>query len=193
MTTFVTILTDNYADWETALLNAAAKSYYGVETHFATPGGKPVTSAGGLKVTPDMAIEDIDLDAVDVLLVNGGTAWAAPDAPDISKLAQDAVAAGKIVGGICDGTLALARTGVLDNVRHTSNSPENLPPSGYKGESLYQDVPHAVTDGRIVTAPGTAPVSFMAAILDLLGLKDENLDFYLGMYANEHKAVTPAA
>lgn len=193
MTTFVTILTDGYADWETALLNATAKGYYGIETHFATPAGKHVTSAGGLKVMPDMAIEDIDLEAVDVLLVNGGTAWAAPDAPDISKLAQDAVAAGKIVGGICDGTLALARTGVLDNVRHTSNSPENLPPSGYKGESLYQDVPHAVTDGRIVTAPGTAPVSFMAAILDLLGLKDENLDFYLGMYANEHKAVTPAA
>lgn len=193
MTTFVTILTDGYADWETALLNATAKGYYGVETHFATPGGKPVTSAGGLRVTPDMAIENIDLKAVDVLLVNGGTAWVAPDAPDISKLAQDAVAAGKIVGGICDGTLALARTGVLDNVRHTSNSPENLPPSGYKGESLYQDVPHAVTDGKIVTAPGTAPVSFMAAILDLLGLKDANLDFYLGMHAAEHKGIIPAA
>lgn len=192
MTTFVTILTDGYADWETALLNATAKGYYGIETHFATPAGKPVTSAGGLKVMPDMAIEDIDLEAVDVLLVNGGTAWAAPGAPDISKLARDAVAAGKIVGGICDGTLALARTGVLDNVRHTSNSPENLPPSGYKGESLYQDVPHAVTDGRIVTAPGTAPVSFMAAILDQLGLKDANLDFYLGLHAAEHKAATLA-
>lgn len=193
MTTFVTILTDNYADWETALLNAAAKGYYGVETQFATPGGKPVTSAGGLRVTPDMAIEDVDLKAVDVLLVNGGTAWAAPGAPDISRLALEAVASGKIVGGICDGTLALARTGVLDNVRHTSNSPGNLPPSGYKGQTLYQDVPHAVTDGRIVTAPGTAPISFMAAILDLLGLKDANLDFYLGMYAAEHKTVRPAA
>jgi putative intracellular protease/amidase len=188
MTTFLTILTQGYADWETALLNATAKGYYGVETRFATPGGRPVTSAGGLKVTPDMAIENIDLGDFDVLLVNGGTAWSQPDAPDIGKLARDAVAAGKIVGGICDGTVALARSGVLDTARHTSNSTDNLPPTGYKGAGFYQDVPYAVTDGRIVTAPGTAPVSFMAAILDQLGLKDANLDFYLGLHAAEHGA-----
>lgn len=188
MTTFLTILTQDYADWETALLNAVAKGYYGIETRFAAPGGKPVTSAGGLKVTPDLAIEDVDLDDFDVLLVNGGTAWSQPDAPDISELVRKALAAGKIVGGICDGTLALARSGVLDTVRHTSNSPDNLPKSGYKGADLYQDVPYAVTDGKIVTAPGTAPVSFMAAILDQLGLKDANLDFYLGLHAAQHKA-----
>jgi Transcriptional regulator containing an amidase domain and an AraC-type DNA-binding HTH domain len=193
MTTFLTILTEGYADWETALLNAVAKGYYNVETRFATPGGEPVTSAGGLRVTPDLAVEDVGLDDFDVLLVNGGTAWSRPDAPDIGRLAREAVAAGKIVGGICDGTLALAHSGVLDTVRHTSNSAENLPKTGYKGAELYEDVPYAVTDGRIVTAPGTAPVSFMAAILDQLGLKDADLDFYLGLHGAEHKGLTPAA
>jgi hypothetical protein len=121
MTTFVTILTDDYADWETALLNAVAKGYYGVETHFATPGGRPVTSAGGLTVTPDMAIEDIDLEAVDVLLVNGGTAWAAPSAPDISTLAQDAVAAGKIVVGMMSNSLSMTADGIHSLMDGASN------------------------------------------------------------------------
>jgi putative intracellular protease/amidase len=186
MTTIVTILTEGYADWETALLNATARSYYGVETRFATPGGEPVISAGGLKVTPDMAVEDIDTGAIDALLINGGVAWSQPDALDVSEAIKAAVATGKIVGGICDGTLALARAGVLDSVKHTSNSAENLPPTGYKGAALYQDQPDAVSDQRIITAPGTAPVSFMGAVLEALGLKDDNLNFYLGMHAAEH-------
>ncbi|RYD92982.1 MAG: hypothetical protein EOP61_24470 [Sphingomonadales bacterium] len=53
MTKIVTILTDGFADWETTLLNAVAHGYYKVETHYATPGGKPVTSSGGMRVTPE--------------------------------------------------------------------------------------------------------------------------------------------
>jgi len=47
-------------------------------------------------------------------------------------------------------------------------------------------VPYAVADQRVVTAPGTAPVSFMAAILGVLGFNDENLKAYLAMHAAEH-------
>lgn len=188
MTTIITILTEGYADWETALLNAGARSYYGIDTKFATPGGTPVTSAGGLKVTPDLAVEDIDMAAIDALVVNGGTAWSQPDAPDIGASLIRAQAAGRTVAGICDGTLALARAGLLDDIAHTSNSPENLPPTGYKGAGHYRDQPQAVVAGRIVTAPGTAPVSFMGGVLETLGLRDGNLDFYLGMHGAEHKA-----
>lgn len=187
MTTIVTILTEGYADWETALLNAVGRSFYGFETRFATPGGKPVTSSGGLKVTPDLAVEDIDVGAIDVLVINGGEAWSKPDAPDIGNVIVAARDAGKTVAGICDATLALARAGVLDNVDHTSNSADNLPKTGYRGAAHYQDQPSAVVAGRIVTAPGTAPVSFMAGVMETLGKRDGNLDFYLGLHAAEHK------
>jgi putative intracellular protease/amidase len=188
MTTIVTILSEGYADWETALLNAGARQYYGIETRFATPGGKPVTSAGGLRVMPDLAVEDIDVAAIDALVVNGGTAWSREDAPEIGAVLVAARDAGKTVAGICDATLALARAGLLDTVRHTSNSPDNLGHTGYAGKALYQDQPSAVVDGRIVTAPGTAPVSFMGAVLETLGLRNGDLDFYLGLYGAEHKA-----
>lgn len=188
MATIVTVLTEGYADWETALLNAVARGYYGVQTQFATPGGTPVTSTGGLKVTPDLALEDIDLGAIDALVVNGGTAWSQPDAPDLGPLLVAARDAGKTVAGICDATLALARAGVLDTVAHTSNSSENLASTGYKGAPLYRDQPGAVVASRVVTAPATAPVSFMAGVMETLGLRDDNLDFYLGMHAAEHRA-----
>lgn len=187
MTLIVTILTDGYADWETALLNAAARQYYGVETKFATPGGKPVISSGGLKVTPDMAVEDIDPAAIDALVVNGGTIWSTPDAPDISPVLRAARDAGKTVAGICDATLAMARAGLLDTVRHTSNSTENLPPTGYQGAALYQDQPQAVLDGKIVTAAGSAPVTFMGAVFETLGLRNDELDYYIGIHGAEHR------
>jgi putative intracellular protease/amidase len=93
---------------------------------------------------------------------------------------------GLVVGGICDGTRALAMSGLLDQTGHTGNSPDGLVDTGYAGRSNYWDVPHAVLTNRIVTAPGTAPVSFMAEIMEGLGLADLNLDFYLGLLAAEH-------
>lgn len=102
-------------------------------------------------------------------------------------MVQAARDAGKVVAGICDGTLALAKTGLLDTVAHTSNSAENLSPTGYAGATLYRDTPSAVIDGKVVTAPGTAPVSFMAGVMQALGLRDGNLDYYLGLHAAEHR------
>jgi len=187
MTTLLTILTPGFADWETALLNAGAREYYRLDTRFATPGGDVVTSAGGLKVVPNMAIEEIDVAGIDAIVVNGGPIWAQPDAPDISELLQAAHARSLVIGGICDGVMSLARAGLLDTVRHTANGPETLPQTGYGGGAFFVGIPRAVLDRRIVTAPGTAPVSFMGAILEALGLRTGDLDFYLGLYGAEHQ------
>jgi putative intracellular protease/amidase len=183
MTTIVTILTEGFADWETALLNAIAHAFYRVETRFATPGGKPVTSSGGMTVTPTLALEDIDVSDYDAVIVNGGTIWQSPDAPDIAPLLQAAKAQEKLIGLICDGTVAGAKAGLLDTVRHTSNGAGYLDFTGYAGAALYRDTPAAVSDGRIVTAAGTSPVAFMAAVMEGLGLADADLGFYVGLHA----------
>ena len=187
MTTIVTILTEGFADWETTLLNAVAHGFYKVDAKYATPDGKPVTSAGGMRVTPDLAVDEIDLDGVDAVVFCGGSAWQLPGAPDIGKLAKAAAKKGKVVAGICDGTVGLARTGLLDDVAHTSNGAGYLDVTEYKGKSHYRDVPHAVTDGRIITAPGTAPVSFMEAVMKALGKGDEDLAYYVGLHAAQFK------
>ncbi|MEG2962665.1 MAG: type 1 glutamine amidotransferase family protein, partial [Janthinobacterium sp.] len=175
MTRAITILTENFADWETALINSTARLYYGFYTQFATPGGLPVTSSGGILVTPQLALEDISLDELDLLMVCGGSSWQSGKAPDLTALLRAAQAKNIVLAGICDGTRVLAQAGVLDNVRHTSNSAANLLETGYAGAALYQDVPWAVADQRIITAPGTAPVTFTAEVLRTLGIADDNL------------------
>ena len=186
MTRAITILTENFADWETALFNSTARLYYGLYTQFATPGGVPVTSSGGMLVTPQLALEDISLADLDLLMVCGGSSWQSGKAPDVSALLRAAREQGIVLAGICDGTRVLAQAGVLDNVRHTSNSADNLRDTGYAGAALYQDVPWAVADGSIITAPGTAPVSFTAEVLRALGIADDNLASYLAMHGAEH-------
>lgn len=183
MTSIVTILTDGFADWETAMLNGAAGGYYEVSTSYASPGGRAVTSMGGMKVQPQLALEELDLDTIDALIVCGGSTWSGPDAPDLSNVLRAAREKGKVIGAICDGTVAAARTGILDDVKHTSNGAGYLDKTGYKGRALYQDVPHAVSDHRIVTAAATAPVSFMREVMIALGKADANLDYYVGLHA----------
>ena len=188
MTTIVIVLTEGFADWETTLLGGVARQFYGVEVHYAAPGGKPVTSSGGMKVMPDLALEDdqraTDFDA---LVVCGGTIWQTPDAPDLTSLLRSARKAGKVIGLICDGTVAAARTGLLDTVAHTSNGVGYLDATGYKGKALYHDVPHAVSDQGVVTATASAPVSFMQRVMQALGKGDDNLDFYVGMHAAQYE------
>ncbi|APA68449.1 type 1 glutamine amidotransferase family protein [Janthinobacterium sp. 1_2014MBL_MicDiv] len=186
MTRAITILTENFADWETALVNSTARLYYGFYTQFATPGGRAVTSSGGMLVTPQLALEAISLEELDLLIVCGGSSWQTPQAPELGALLRAACDKNIVLAGICDGTRVLAQAGVLDNVRHTSNSAENLTAVGYAGAALYQDVPWAVADQRIITAPGTAPVTFTAQILRTLGIDDDNLQAYLAMHGAEH-------
>ena len=193
MTRLATILTEGFADWETSLVNAAARGFHDAKVVYATPGEQPVTSMGGLRVTPDVGLEDIDLAAIDVLIVCGGTAWSAPDAPDVGELLRAARAAGKVVAAICDGTLALAGAGLLDTVAHTSNGAGHLDATGYHGAGRYRDVPHAVAEDGIITAPGTAPVSFMAEVMRAVGNGGEQLDWYVGMHARQFVPQSPQA
>jgi putative intracellular protease/amidase len=123
-------------------------------------------------------------------VVCGGSAWRQPEPPDIGPAARAARDAGRIVAGICDGTFALARAGLLDAVPHTGNGPEALDASGYGGKAHYRDVPGAVRAGGIVTAPGTAPVRFAEAVLEALGLGDDRLRYYVGLHARQYRSGT---
>jgi putative intracellular protease/amidase len=160
---------DRFADWEYGLLAASAVEWFGARAVSLTPNGKPVTSASGFMLTPDRSTavgENTDLDAVAVI---GSDQWVdAP--PDVSALLTAIAARRGVVGGICAGTLALARAGLFGNAKHTSNGRDwiNEKEPGYAGAQNYQDVPYAVADGRIVSAPGSAPGTFALACLKTL-------------------------
>jgi putative intracellular protease/amidase len=192
MTRIATILTEGFADWETALLNAVAHGFYKAETGFATPGGRPVTSMGGMLVTPSLVLEDLDPSRFDALVICGGAAWKQPGAADISAIAHRTHAAGKTIAAICDGTVALARTGLLDAIPHTSNGVGYLDDTGYAGKPLYRDTPAAVVADNIVTAAGTSPTVFMAKLFDQIGLADAQLPYFLSLHAAQFQAAPPS-
>lgn len=159
---------DGYADWEYGLLAASAVEWFGIKAVSLSLHVSPLKSIGGFRLLADRSAdlaENSDLDAIAVI---GSDGWAAKNAPDVSALLRSVAKRGGTVGGICAGTLALARAGLLDGVRHTSNGRDWIlgHEPDYAGKSGYQDVAHAVADGGIVTAPGSAPGTFAVAFLE---------------------------
>lgn len=190
MTKLAVLLTDRFADWECALLMATARSYYGFDVFTASPDGNPITSAGGLRVTPEMSAQELQESQIDALAVCGGLAWSDDDAaPDITNLLQGFAAQNTVIGAICDANLAMAKAGLLDDKAHTANAPDafkDIP--NYHGAKHYVDQPMAKRDGNIITAAGTAPISFMCEMMIALGKDANELSFYSGLYAKEHMA-----
>lgn len=183
------VLLEDFADWEVGVFAAAARAWLGAELSYVTPGGKPVRSMGGLVVTPDAALDILAEGRFDALVAIGSSRWEAADAPDIGPVIRTALAAGKPVGGICGATLALARSGVLTGRRHTSNA-KAYPTEHVAGydSSLYVETPKAVVDGKLVTAPGTAPASFATALIGLIWPGHPLAEQLGAMIAAEHLA-----
>ena len=187
MTRIAIALAEDFADWECALLMAVARSYLGVEILTATPDGQPVTSMGGLKVTPDADYASLVPAHFDALVIPGGLGWEKGRAFDYGPMARDFHAAGRVLAGICAASSALAASGVLNRVAHTGNAlaaHQHYP--GYQGAALYRDQPQAVLDGRIITTPGTAPVSFAMEILKALDLWTPEAESEINAFSREH-------
>lgn len=168
------VLPQGYADWETPLISAAGAAFYGLEVRHATPGGGNVTSMAGLQVT---GLDDVTPNGDEVVVLCGGDIWTGPQAPDLSALLIQAHGRGQTVAGICAATLALGRAGLLDHVDHTSNGPDfidNFLP-GYAGRGRYCDQPSAMSDGGVITAAGTAPISFARHVLAAAGVAADDL------------------
>ena len=161
------VFIEGFADWEFGLLSASAVEWFGAKTLALTPDGKPVSSMSGFRLTPARGAdpaENADLDAIAVI---GSDNWAEKNPPDVAPLLHSVEKRGGVVGGICAGTLALARAGLFRNAAHTSNGRDWIlgHEPDYAGAANYRDVPHAVADGRIVSAPGSAPGTFAVEFL----------------------------
>jgi len=72
------------------------------------------------------------------------------------------------VAAICGAVLGLARSGILNEKKHTGNSLAELhQAANYQGEALFQNQP-AFTDGNLITARAIAPLEFAYQIFKKL-------------------------
>ena len=166
---------DTLADWETGYATAHIRrrdwqrepGRYEVAT--VGPSREPVTTMGGVRILPDLALDELRPVGSAMLILAGGDTWGEDSMAGFRAAARRFLEAGVPVAAICGATFGLALEGLLDDRAHTSNAAEYLAFTGYQGGNRYVDEP-AVTDGDLITASGVAPAHFARAIFDRLGL-----------------------
>ncbi|MBY0201781.1 putative intracellular protease/amidase [Paenibacillus intestini] len=176
---------DSMSDWEIGYLTAELNSgrYFRkglAPVQIVTVGLEKtqVITMGGLKITPDITVDECNITSVDALILPGGNTWTEDIHRPILKFAEMCLQEGIVVGAICGASIGLAQAGMLDSRSHTSNDLAYLKmicPS-YTGEEYYKlDV--AVTDGKLITASGVAPLEFSVHVLGALDVfSPETLD-----------------
>lgn len=182
------VLTPGFADWEYAFIAGVGGPFYGLDVAFFAPEAGTLRSQGGLTVEVERSMAELADWAPAAIVVVGGTAWESEQAPDIGALLKEQLQHGVTVAGICGGTLALARAGLLNDRAHTSNDADFLTRNAesYTGQSHFIASASAVTDTRVITAPGTAPISFTAGVFRAVGIDEETVRQFSAMLAAEH-------
>lgn len=179
---------DTMADWEAAFAIAAINNpqFQRVPGRYrvATVGlsREPVTTMGGVRIQPDVALQDISPLASSMLILPGGQSWEYGAHAAVIEMTRRFIAYCVPVAAICAATLALARAGLLDNRYHTSNARDYLAGSGYRGDRFYRNRP-AVMDQGVITASGVAPIEFARDIFEALNLYSaDTLDAWYALY-----------
>jgi putative intracellular protease/amidase len=166
---------DSLADWEPGYAIAgintpqfqAHPGRYRIQTVALRESA--ITTMGGLRIEPDCTLDTLSPDKAAMLILPGGMTWETEENRDAIAVAGAFLNSGVPVAAICGATFAMAKGGLLDDRRHTSNAREYLAATQYKGVALYEDAP-AVTDGNVITAPGFAPIDFAFHIFNCLEL-----------------------
>lgn len=170
------ILLPDYAAHEAVYLSQAiASDEYALKAHpryvnkVVAPTLEPVKSIGGFRTLPDYSFDTMPDDYAALVLI-GGFGWSTPVAERVMPIVKQAVENGKIVGAICNGASFMAKCGLLNNVRHTGNGPEQLQLWGGENYTNPDGYTHAqaVSDKNIVTANGSATLEFARELLLLL-------------------------
>ncbi|GAA1513033.1 DJ-1/PfpI family protein [Kribbella lupini] len=194
VTTVHVAVYDTLADWEIGFLTASVNSpaWHRTPGRFrirtVSAGTEPVTTAGGLRVLPDLPLDELSPGDSAMLVLPGNDLFPTPAyAPYVAK-AREFRAAGVPVAAICGATGALAMAGMLDDHEHTSNAAAFLDSLGYAGGKLYRDKP-AVNDRGLITGKAQAPVEFARAVFAELGIYEPAvLDSWYKLYGRQDAA-----
>lgn len=152
---------DGLADWEPAPAFCQIRRSGKFDVVTAGFSRDAVTSMAGLRITPDVTIEEIDPADAAFFMLPGGDMWQERSEVPINDLLHRMHEQKVLIGAICAATLQIARAGLTRGVRHTSNAKSYLKKMvpAYGDDEFYVDE-LAVSDNSIITASGLGSLEF---------------------------------
>ncbi|WP_030679352.1 DJ-1/PfpI family protein [Streptomyces rimosus] len=192
---------DTLADWEYGHAAAhlrtgdafrAGRTGFGIVT-VGLGTARPVTTMGGLRITPDLALDALAPEDSALLILPGAGLWDAGEAlAPFARKARAFLDADVPVAAICGATAGLAREGLLDGRTHTSGAADYLAAQdGYRGGERYRDA-DAVRDRGLITAGPTEPVAFAREILaELDVMEPQVLDAWFRLFRHSDASAFP--
>ena len=147
---------------------------YDVRT--ASPGGRPVRTSSGLRVTPDEDLRRAGAGRLDLLIVPGGEGSRRGDPELVAWLRAHARRAERLIS-VCTGAFLLAEAGLLDGRRVTTHWAYCATLARKYPAIRVDEDPIFVRDGNLATSAGvTAGIDLALALVeDDLG-RDAALD-----------------
>ncbi len=178
------------ADWEIGYITAELRSSRYISKimkyEIITVGNslEPIVTMGGMIITPERSVEDIEFKEGDLLILPGADTWMDDSNKKILETIPGLLDKNVIIAAICGATFALAQAGILNKRKHTSNDKGYLKmvSSEYRGESLYRDDP-VVVDENLITATGLAPLEFSREVFRKINaMEEETLEAWYQLY-----------
>lgn len=142
---------DNCCFYEIVTLSYFMR-YSGCDLVFCAQENRPVKAMEGFTVLPDLTLEELDCGQIRSFILPGG-AISAVNHEGIWSLLRELRAKDRLIAGICAGVDVLDAAGILEGVRSTHSTDEDM-----------------VRDGNIITARANAHVDFAIETAKALNL-----------------------
>ena len=192
MKKIIFIILDKFANWELAYLSAAlSEKQLGTEQYsvlYASTDKEVKTSIGNLKALPDLSIWEIPEDISALIFIGAEGSWhnlSKEQTAQLVTLAEKVKSNNKVLGAICDSARFCAVNGLLNDVKHTANTFDEIKDAVLytNGENFVLTANEAVTDHKVVTAKGDSALHFAVSVLRALGdVPEENIQFFYTLH-----------
>lgn len=183
---------DGLADWEPALALCEIRKSGKYEVLTAGRSRQSVVTMGGLKVLPDVPMDEVEPRDTAIFILPGGDAWEKGQDEKVEQFLCTLHAENILIGALCAATLEIARAGLMAGVRHTSNAKSYLKKMvpAYEDDNFYVDE-LAVTDRNVITASGLGSVEFAREVIRELGIySDADMKVWFEMF--KHGRIPPS-
>lgn len=168
---------DSFAEFEVAILNTCLSgSEYDLVTCSPHSSTQTVTSAGKLKIKPDLSVNEVATDDYAALIIPGGTPFPLLQNSAVTEMIRTFFDKGKLIGAICGGPALLGATGILNHIQYTASLTED--DSNYTSVMNWSNKreEHLVCDQNVITATGSNYIQFAEEVLRRLNVFPANTE-----------------